>query len=145
MVASRIGSFEGLRVADLYAGSGALGLEAISRGAEHATFVEADRQVTAVITENASKLGVIDHVQILATSALRLPPSEPFHLIFADPPYRSGAGSAAVAAVVEADWLARGGLMCVESARGESVDPHGLFIDAARQVGPARLTLLRRP
>jgi 16S rRNA (guanine966-N2)-methyltransferase len=62
MLASRIGSFEGLRVADLYAGSGALGFEALSRGAEHATFVDTDRGAAAAIKANADKLGTADRI-----------------------------------------------------------------------------------
>jgi len=85
MLASRLGSFEALRVADLFAGSGALGLEALSRGAASATFVEKDAKAAAVIRANAAKLGAA--VQILSSSALALPRAEPFHLILADPPY----------------------------------------------------------
>ena len=84
MLASRIGSFEGLRVADLYAGSGALGLEALSRGATFAVFVEADGSAQAAIKANAAKLGVPDRVRVLGGSALALPRSEPFGLIFAE-------------------------------------------------------------
>jgi 16S rRNA (guanine966-N2)-methyltransferase len=144
MLASRIGSFEDLRVADLFAGSGALGFEALSRGAAHADFVENDPKARSVIEANADKLGVSDSVRILGGSALSLPRSEPFDLIFADPPYVAGSGSAAVKAVVDAGWLAPGGWMSVESARGDAVDPLGLKIDAERDMGRARLTLLRR-
>src|SRR6476659_6176111 len=83
MLASRIGSFEDLRVADLFAGSGALGLEALSRGAASATFVENDAKAAAAIRRNSGKLGAEDRVRVIAASALALPPSEPFDLIFA--------------------------------------------------------------
>jgi 16S rRNA (guanine966-N2)-methyltransferase len=142
MLASRLGSFEDLRVADLFAGSGALGLEALSRGAASATFVENDPAAAAAIRRNAQKLGA--NVQILGGSALALPRSEPFDLIFADPPYASGSGSALVESVLKSDWLAQGGWMCVETSRGDQVDPAGLKIDAVRDVSRARLTLLRR-
>ena len=144
MLASRLGSFDGLRVADLFAGSGALGLEALSRGAAHATFVENARQMSAVLRGNAEKLGATDRVQVLGYSALALPPSEPFDLIFADPPYESGSGTAAVKAAIDAGWLASGGWMSVETSRGDTVIPGDLRIDATRNVGRARLTLLRR-
>jgi 16S rRNA (guanine966-N2)-methyltransferase len=143
MLASRLGSLEDLRVADLFAGSGALGLEALSRGAASATFVESDTKAVAVIKRNAEKLGA--SVQVLGGSALALPRSEPFDLIFADPPYAAGSGSAAVRTVLNADWLAPGGWMSVETGSGDSVDPGALLIDATRDVGRARLTLLRRP
>ena len=93
MFASRLGSFEDLRVADLFAGSGALGFEALSRGAAAATFVERDRAAAAVIKRNAAKLGAEEQVRILGGSAMALPPSPPFDLVFADPPYEPGSGS----------------------------------------------------
>jgi 16S rRNA (guanine966-N2)-methyltransferase len=145
MLASRLGSFEELRVADLFAGSGALGFEALSRGAAHLTFVESDARALAAIRANAAKLGAEDKIAILASSALALPRSAPFDLIFADPPYASGSGTAAVRAVAEAEWLARGGWISVETARGEGVERGGLIVETARDVGSARLTLLRRP
>jgi 16S rRNA (guanine966-N2)-methyltransferase len=143
MLASRLGSFEDLRVADLFAGSGALGLEALSRGAASATFVESDAKAAAIIRRNAEKLGT--SAQILGSSALALPRSDPFDLIFADPPYSAGAGSAVVEAVEKAGWLAPGGWMSVETSRDDEVDPGALIIDATRIVGRARLTLLRKP
>lgn len=144
MLASRVGSFEDLRVADLYAGSGALGLEALSRGAAHATFVETDARAQAAIKANAAKLGIGDRSRILGGSALALPRSEPFDLVFADPPYAAGSGSAAVKAVADADWLATGGWLSVETARGDTVEPLGYDIEVERDFGRAKLTLLRR-
>ena len=144
MLASRLGSFEELRVADLFAGSGALGLEALSRGAASATFVESDRRALDAIKRNAAKLGAGERARILGGSALALARSDPFDLIFADPPYTPGSGSAAVKAVIDAGWLAPGGWITVETSRGETVDPNGLELEATRDVGRARLTLLRR-
>src|SRR5881628_1352305 len=94
MLASRIGSFADLRVADLFAGSGALGLEALSRGAAHATFVDNNASAAAAIRRNAEKLKA--PVQIMTLSALSLPKSVPFDIVFADPPYGPGSGSATV-------------------------------------------------
>ncbi|WP_028970102.1 16S rRNA (guanine(966)-N(2))-methyltransferase RsmD [Sphingomonas sp. URHD0057] len=144
MLASRLGSFEDLRVADLFAGSGALGFEALSRGAAQATFVENDVKASAAIRRNAEKLGASDRVHILGGSALALPRSEPFDLIFADPPYGPGAGNVVVQAITKADWLAPGGWMSIETSRADTVDPGTLIVDATRDVGRARLTLLRR-
>jgi 16S rRNA (guanine966-N2)-methyltransferase len=143
MLASRLGSFEDLRVADLFAGSGALGLEALSRGAGSATFVENDPGAAAVIRRNAEELGA--PVQILTSSAHALPRSEPFDLIFADPPYAPRSGSSVAQWVIDAGWLASGGWMSVETSRDDRVDTGGLEIDTTRDVGRARITLLRRP
>ena len=143
MLASRLGSFEDLRVADLFAGSGALGLEALSRGAASATFVENDTKAAAIIRRNAEKLGAT--VQLFGGSALSLARAGPFDLIFADPPYAAGAGTAVVSAVESAGWLDRGGWMAVETSQRDEVQPGQLIIDASRLVGRARLTLLRRP
>ena len=145
MLASRLGSFEELRVADLFAGSGALGLEALSRGAASVTFVESDAAAAAVIRRNAEKLGASDRVQLSRASALSLPRSGPFDLIFADPPYGEASGTAVVRSIVEASWLAKGGWLSVETSRNDGVDASGLTVDATRNVGAARLTLLRRP
>jgi len=144
MLASRLGSFEDLHVADLFAGSGALGLEALSRGAAEVTFVESDARASTAIRRNAEKLGTADNIQILRGSALALPPSKPFDLILADPPYAAGSGTAVVRAVATACWLAPGGWMSVETSRDDSIEPGELHIDTVRDVGRARLTLFRR-
>lgn len=143
MLASRLGTFEDLRVADLFAGSGALGLEALSRGAAAATFVENDPGAVAVIRRNAKKLGA--EVDLLTSSALALPARQPFDLVFADPPYERGSGTAVVRSASKADWLASGGWMTVETSHRDEVDSCGLEIDSVREIGRARLTLLRRP
>ncbi len=144
MLASRLGSFDELRVADLYAGSGALGLEALSRGAAHATFVESDRAAVKAIEANAAALCARDRTSLRAMSAAALPASEPFDLIFADPPYAPGSGTTVAATVAKAGWLANGGWMAVETHRGDAIaPPDGWEIDAERDVGRARITLLR--
>ena len=144
MLTSRLGSFEDLRVADLFAGSGALGFEALSRGAAHATFVESDPKAATAIRRNAEKLGAMDRVQLLGGSALALPRSEPFDLVLADPPYAPGSGTAVAAGVTKADWLAPGGWLSIETSRDDTVDPGDLIVETVRDVGRARLTLLRR-
>ena len=83
-----------------------------------------------------------DRIRLLGGSALALPGSEPFDLVFADPPYGETSGSDAVAAVVRANWLALGGWMFVETARRSPVSTDQLTIEAERDVGPARITLL---
>ena len=144
MLASRIGSFEGLRVADLYAGSGALGLEALSRGAAHATFVENDRAALKAIDANVTALGAAARISMRAMSAAALPAADPFELVFTDPPYEPGSGTASAATVAKSGWLAAGGWMAVETQRGDAVTPpEDWEVVAARDVGRARLTLLR--
>jgi 16S rRNA (guanine966-N2)-methyltransferase len=145
MLASRLGSFEGLRVADLYAGSGALGLEALSRGAAQATFVENDPKAQSAIKANADKLGVTARVRIVGGSALALPRSDPFDLVFADPPYVPGSGTALVKAVTSADWLAPAGWLSVETDRRDRVEPGDYAVELERDIGRGRITLLRRP
>ena len=144
MLASRLGGFEGLRVADLYAGSGALGLEALSRGAAHATFVETDRAALKAIEANVAALGATHRIAIRVVSAANLPANEPFDLVLADPPYQPGSGTSVAEVVANAGWLAPGGWMAVETNRGEAVNPpDGWEVDVQRDVGRARLTLLR--
>jgi 16S rRNA (guanine966-N2)-methyltransferase len=144
MLTSRLGSFEDLRVADLFAGSGALGLEALSRGAASATFVENDAQAVAIIKQNAARLGAEERVRFLGGSAFTLPRSDPFDLILADPPYAASSGTAVIEAVHKADWLARGGWMSIETSRDDAVDPGDFQVDTTRVVGRAKITLLRR-
>lgn len=144
MLASRLGSFEELRVADLFAGSGALGFEALSRGAASATFVESDGKAVAAIRRNAEKLGAKDRAFVFTGSALALPRSGQFDLIFADPPYAPGSGSGIVRSVVDSNWLAPGGWLSVETSRAEDVEFGALTLDTVRDVGRARITLLRR-
>jgi len=144
MLASRIGSFEGLRGADLYAGSGALGLEALSRGAAHATFVENDRAALKAIDANVMARGAAARISMRGMSAADLPAAQPFDLVLADPPYEAGSGSAVADAVAKAGWLQPGGWMAVETQKGEAVaPPRDWEVVAERDVGRARLTLLR--
>ena len=143
MLVSRLGAFDRLRVADLFAGSGALGFEALSRGAAFACFVENDLKAAAAIRANAGDLGALERVQVIGGSALALARAEPFDLIFADPPYAAGSGTAAVQAVAAAGWLSPGGWMAVETAREDGVDAGDWALDAERPVGRARITLLR--
>lgn len=143
MLASRIGSFEGLRVADLYAGSGALGLESLSRGAAFAWFVEQDPRAITAIRANIAALGAQDRAQLLARSASALPASEAFDLIVADPPYARGSGTAVVEGVIRTGWAAPGSWVAIETERGQAVEPGHCTIEVERDIGRARITLLR--
>ena len=138
MLVSRLGSLEDLAVADLYAGSGALGIEALSRGAASAMFVETDPAARRAIENNLASLHSQD-ATVAAHSAERLPKGCSFDLIFADPPYGPASGDVVVRAVAASDWLV------IETARRLALDPGPVVLDAERDTGPARLTLLRRP
>jgi 16S rRNA (guanine966-N2)-methyltransferase len=143
MLASRLGSFDGLSVADLYAGSGALGLEALSRGAAFACFVEQDQRALAAIRANIEALGAGERTSVLARTAEAPPAIQPFDLLFADPPYCEGSGSAALKSILASGWAAPGSWISIETERGETVDPRDCIIAAQRDVGRARLTILR--
>ena len=143
MLLSRLGSFDGLRVADIYAGSGALGLEALSRGAAHATFVENDPRALAAIRANLLALQANDRAEVIPSAITNFVPTQPFDLIFADPPYGARSGSHAVEAIARANWLAPGGWLAVETNAREPVDPGRWQVDTERRVGRARLTLVR--
>jgi 16S rRNA (guanine966-N2)-methyltransferase len=143
MLASRLGSFEDIRLADLYAGSGALGLEALSRGAAFACFVDQDPRAVAAIRANVEALGAGARSQVLARSADALPQQQPFDLIFADPPYSRGSGSVAIDQILGAGWAAPSAWISVETERGHRVSHDKVTVEAERDVGRARLTLLR--
>ncbi len=144
MLVSRLGSFEGLAVADFFAGSGALGFEALSRGAASCLFVERERDAVAAIRANAAKLG-IDRPDIRQSDVLALGQAPaPMDVIFMDPPYRTGAGVVALEKLERFGWVGPGTWISIESERGEPVAVKGFTVEAERIVGKAALTLLRR-
>lgn len=142
MLASRLGGFEGLAVADLYAGSGALGIEALSRGAASCHFVESDRAAVDALRLNLATLGGADRADVTNCRVESFAPTQRFHLIFADPPYAPGSGTGA--ATLAAPLLEPGGWLAVETARGDVLDTTAVSIVAERDIARARLTLLRR-
>jgi 16S rRNA (guanine966-N2)-methyltransferase len=140
-VESWCGSLHGLRVLDLYAGSGAVGLEAWSRGAEAVTLVEQDRRTAALVADNARTIGFAQ-ADVRASSVaatLRHPPTAPYDVVFLDPPYPLGddAVAADLAALVEHGWLAPGALVIVERAkRSREPDwPDGLAGERSKRYG----------
>ncbi|WP_375197885.1 16S rRNA (guanine(966)-N(2))-methyltransferase RsmD [Sphingobium sp.] len=142
MLLSRIGSFEGLAVGDFFAGSGALGFEALSRGAASCVFVEQDRAALDAIRANGDRLGV--RPDIRPSSVLSLgPASRPLDLIFMDPPYNTGAGMVALDKLGRLGWTAPATWVSIETDRREDVEVKGFTVEASRDVGKARLTLLR--
>ena len=143
MLASRLGSFEGLAIADLFAGTGALGLEALSRGATHCTFVEKDRQALNILERNIERLGAGDRAEIRAQPVEHVaPPPRPCDLILIDAPY--GTGLAQTALDRAAGWLSLDGWISVEG-QGEALQlPCGLASQIERRFGKAVINLLRR-
>lgn len=143
MLVSRLGSFEGLRIGDFFAGSGALGLEALSRGAASCLFVERDREAIAAIRANAAKLG-LDKPDIRQTDVLALGAAPaPLDVLFMDPPYGTGAGAVALDKLGRLGWTGPGSWISIETERAESLSIKGFEIETERVVGKARLHLLR--
>lgn len=144
MLTSRLGSFEDLAVLDLFAGSGALGLEALSRGAATCTFVEHDTAALKALETNIEKLGAKPQSEIRRSSVLSLGSAiKPFDVIFMDPPYASGAGSVALDKLGRMGWFASFAWISIETANKENIAVKGFAIETVRDVGKARLTLLR--
>ena len=144
MLVSRLGSFEGLAVADLFAGSGALGLEALSRGAQSAVFVEQDPAAIRAMRANIAALRAQDQCDVRATSVLALGPAkQPLDLVFLDPPYNSNAGEVAIDRLVRLGWIGEGTWICLATAGNEVPQVRTCSVDAERKVGKARITLLR--
>ncbi|WP_298304422.1 16S rRNA (guanine(966)-N(2))-methyltransferase RsmD [uncultured Erythrobacter sp.] len=145
MLTSRLGSFDDLRVADLFAGSGALGLEALSRGAAHCLFVEQERPALDAIRANISALDARASSTVEAGSVMGLRVArETYDLIMLDPPYRTGAGEVALDRLLRLDWIDDATWIALETAFDEEPDIKGLQIEASRKVGKGRLTLLVR-
>ena len=144
MLTSRLGSFEGLVVADLFAGSGALGIEALSRGVASCLFAEQDRDALDVLRGNLSTLGAATRADVRAGSVLGLGPApRAYDLLMLDPPYGTGAASVALDKLRRLGWIGPDSWVSVETGHSETVDVAGFAIDADRKVGKARLTLLR--
>lgn len=144
MLASRLGSFEGLHVADLFAGSGALGIEALSRGAAHCVFGEQDRDAIDALRKNLAALGAAPRADVRAGSVLALGPApRTFDLLLFDAPYGTGAGSVALDKLNRLGWVGADSLISIETADKEAVEVAGFAMDAIRKVGKAKLTLLR--
>ncbi|OJW28513.1 MAG: 16S rRNA (guanine(966)-N(2))-methyltransferase RsmD [Sphingopyxis sp. 65-8] len=144
MLASRLGSFEGLYVADLFAGSGALGIEALSRGAAQCLFGEQDREAIDALRKNLAALGAAGRADVRAGSVLALGPApRSFDLLLLDAPYATGAGSVALDKLARLGWVDADSWISIETGEKESVDVAGFAIEAERKVGEAKLTLLR--
>jgi 16S rRNA (guanine966-N2)-methyltransferase len=137
--------FEDARVLDAFAGTGAFGLEALSRGAAQASFIEKDRDALAILRGNIAALGEDKNTTVLATDALKPPAATaPVTLAFLDPPYGEDLAAPALAALAAARWFAPDALVVVEAgARQKLVPPPGFTVLEERRYGAARLVFLR--
>ncbi len=140
---------EGARVIDLFAGSGSLGLEAVSRGAEFALFVETDSRARGSVRQNIEALNLFASTQIYRRSATALGPrpthfNVPFNIAFLDPPYHKDLVAPALAQLLDGNWLTDEALIMVESGADESLEFIGLDTINERIKGAAKVTFLRR-
>jgi 16S rRNA (guanine966-N2)-methyltransferase len=147
-VESRMGVWSGLRVLDLYAGSGAIGLEALSRGAQAATAVEQDTRTAALVRRNATTLGLpLDVVTRAVRTHLTEAAPSAYDVVFSDPPYSLATGDVVgdLVLLAERGWLAEDSLVVVErSSRSEPVVwPEGYEPDKVRAYGETSLAFAR--
>ncbi len=140
-------ALKGARVADIFAGTGAMGLEALSRGAAHVTFVERDPQALALIRRNISALGAEDRTTVISADAAHLPRATlPHELALLDPPYGANLGDSAMAGLARQGWLAPGALVSVETDAGEPAPAvEGFILLDRRAYGRIAVTLYKAP
>ncbi|MFZ5963062.1 16S rRNA (guanine(966)-N(2))-methyltransferase RsmD [Thalassococcus sp. BH17M4-6] len=134
--------FDGTRVLDLFAGTGALGIEALSRGAAHVTFADDGRKAQALIRRNIALLAATGQTRLLACDATRLPMADaPCDLLFLDPPYGKGLGARALASARAGGWIADGALIVWEESAPQAA-PAGFDLLEARRYGDTHVTVL---
>lgn len=133
----------GARVLDLFAGTGALGLEALSRGALQATFVDDGAKALALIRANIARMRAEGETRVIRQDARRLGPNAgaEYGLVFLDPPYGKGLGEAALAAVLAGGWLSPGAMVVWEEGAAPAV-PEGFSVTDQRKYGDTVVTLL---
>jgi 16S rRNA (guanine966-N2)-methyltransferase len=138
---------EGARVLDLFSGTGALGLEALSRGAAFVLFVDDGAAARALIRGNVDALGAGGATRIFRRDATRLGPAhpiEPFTLAFLDPPYGRGLAERALTSARDGGWLAPGALIVIEEAMDADFAPPSGFEEIERRdYGDTQLTFLK--
>ncbi|WP_347917896.1 16S rRNA (guanine(966)-N(2))-methyltransferase RsmD [Paracoccus marcusii] len=134
----------GARVLDLFAGTGALGLEALSRGAAHATLVDDGARAHALMRQNITKARVQDKAGLLRRDATRLGRHEgpTFDVVFLDPPYGQGRGEVALASAMQGDWIGAGAWIIWEESRAPTLPPGVILLDR-RSYGDTVVTLAR--
>lgn len=138
-------NLEGLRVLDLFAGTGALGLEALSRGAARVAFVDDGVAARALLRANIEKMRAMGATDVWRRDATRLGPNRGagYDLIFLDPPYAQGLGERALASALEGGWIAPGATVVWEDS-APVVVPEGMAHLDARRYGDTTITILRQ-
>lgn len=142
------GAIDGARVLDLFAGTGALGIEALSRGATSLVAVEQDRAVAKLLQANVEHAGFADRTRVVVQPAQRavaqLPDGDSFDLVLVDPPYREGLAQPVLERLAERGLVTPDGLVLVEHARVESLAwPETWELELERRFGDSTITLLR--
>jgi 16S rRNA (guanine966-N2)-methyltransferase len=141
------GGCEGALVLDLFAGTGALGLEALSRGARFAAFVDQGAEARGLIRANIEALGVGGESRLLKRDATDLgviSTFQPFTLVFADPPYGKGLGEAALASALAGGWIAPDAIIVLEERSGQAIHiPSGFTVLDERQAGEGQILILK--
>lgn len=139
---------DGKRVLDLFAGSGQLGLEALSRGAAKATFIDADREASEIIKANAKKTKLFEQSVVLNTDYKAFirgnAGKQRFDIIFLDPPYAENLIEDALLRLLRADMVADGALVVCESDRPEPIEVEGLTLRRHASYGKVHITLLEK-
>ncbi|MGA0539481.1 16S rRNA (guanine(966)-N(2))-methyltransferase RsmD [Neotabrizicola sp. VNH66] len=136
----------GVRVLDLFAGTGALGLEALSRGAARVAFVDDGTKARALLRTNIEKMQAMGTTDVWRRDATKLGPNRGpgYGLVFLDPPYHKGLGEAALTSAIEGNWLAPGAMVVWEDGTAP-VPPVGFEVLDQRRYGDTLVTLLRGP
>ena len=147
ILASRLGpNFDGLRVLDLFAGTGAMGLEALSRGASTAVFVETGAEARGLIRDNIEAMGLGGVARLLRRDATALGDSGTmgtFDLVFVDPPYGQGLGEKVLSSAQAGGWLAPDVLIVLEESRDAELElPEGFALEDRRAYGAAAVHLI---
>ena len=148
ILASRLSpNFDGLKVLDLFAGTGALGLEALSRGAATVVFVDTGAEARGLIRDHIEAFGAGGVAKLLRRDATNLGPAGtmgPMDLVFLDPPYGKGLGEQALVSLRDGNWLAKGATLVLEESVDVSVDlPAGFVLDDRREYGAAAVHFIR--
>jgi 16S rRNA (guanine966-N2)-methyltransferase len=144
ILASRIGvHLDGFKVLDLFAGTGALGLEALSRGAQSAIFVDTGAEARGLIRDHIEAFGIAGIAKLLRRDATALGPvgnMGPFDLVFLDPPYNKGLGELALTSLRDGNWLSPTATIVLEEASEATIElPEGFTLDDRREYGAAAL------
>ena len=137
--------FDGIRVIDLFAGTGALGIEALSRGAAHAVFVDSATLALKCTRDHVSRVRATNRARILRTDARRLPQAEaPCDLAFLDPPYGLDLAVPALESLTARGWLAADAICVVETGTAEELSlPESFELADERRYGAARVRFIR--